>query len=321
MRKPTKPVKTIAEQLEILAKRKVKIRSPKLAARILKYENYYYIINGYKAPFISSTNGEDVYKNGTSFDEIVALYTFDRRLREILLPELLRIEHSIKASIIDVFSRRHGENHTSYLRPESFNSQAFSNFRRTNALIFDLLHLIEREQKRHDAIAHYMESYGYVPLWVLSKVMTFGKINSFYGCMLREDKDEVAASFGLGAGDFKSLVDCLATFRNKCAHGERVYCHVKDQKKPRPINSLAIHSRLALPHNAKGYKYGTQDILALLVAMKYFSQSDRYQRLIHKIDFALNKKLAHRLHSISVEDIMQIMGLVGDWQQLAGMEK
>lgn len=317
MNKSDKLYKTIDEQLNILEKRKITIKNRSLAKKILSYENYYYVINGYKAPFISSTNPEDCYKAGTSFYEIVALYSFDRKLREILFPNLLRIEHCIKSVIIDVFSSRHGHDHTSYLRPDSFNSLDFINFKRTNSMIFDLLKLIDREKNRHNAIAHYMNDYGYVPLWVLSKVMTFGKINSFYACMKKDEKEEVASRFNLNAADYKSLVDYLAVFRNKCAHGERVYCHIKDQKKPSPIRSLPLHQTLDIPRNRKGYKYGTQDILALLIAIKYFSQPDRYTHLIQHVDYALNQKLAQRLHSISCEDIRKIMGLVGNWQQLA----
>ena len=312
--------KTIDEQMDILKSRKVIIEKEAFARKVLAYENYYYVINGYKSPFIASTNSGDSYKSGTTFREIVALYSFDRRLREILFPNLLRIEHSIKSVIIDVFSSQHGHDHTSYLRPDSFNSADFVNFKRTNTLIFDLLKLIDREKRRHNAIAHYINGYGYVPLWVLTKVMTFGKINSFYGCMKKEEKEIVASRFGLNATDYKSLVDFIAVFRNKCAHGERVYCHIKDQKRPSPIRSLPLHEALGIPKNAKGYKYGTQDILALLIAMKYFSQPDRYNRLINKVNYALNKKLASRLHTIPSEDIRNIMGLVGNWQKLAELK-
>lgn len=268
-------------------------------------------------PFISSTNGEDSYKPGTTFNEIVALYSFDRRLREILLPELLRIEHSVKAIIIDIFSQNHGEDHTVYLRPESFNVVGFSNFKRVNALIFDLLKLIDKQRNRHNAVQHYMNKYGSVPLWVLSKVMTFGRINSFYGCMCKEDKEKVAAAFHLSPADFKSLIDFIAIFRNKCAHGERIYCHIKDQKRPSPIHNMPLHSLLSIPKNHKGYKYGTQDILALLIAMKYFLQSTRYKNLIRRIDYALNQKLNYRLKTISCNEIRKIMGLQENWQQLA----
>ncbi|MDD6134946.1 MAG: Abi family protein [Selenomonas montiformis] len=318
--KLNKPYKTIDEQIEILKKRKIVISRKRFARKVLTYENYYYVINGYKEPFIDSTNGEDVYKKGTSFNEIVALYTFDRRIREILMPELLRVEHSIKAKIIDVFSKHHGEDHTQYLRVESFNAHDFNNFKRTNKLIFDLLKLIDKQQKTHNAVQHYMEKYGSVPLWVLSKVMTFGKINSFYACMNKDDKNEVAEAFGLDPVHFKSLVDYMAVFRNKCAHGERIYCHVKDQKRPSPIKELPIHDRLDVPKNDKGYKYGTKDILALLISMKYFLQADRYCKLIKKIDYALNYKLARRIHTIPCDDIRKVMGLVNDWQRIGKTE-
>jgi hypothetical protein len=313
-----KPYKTIDEQLAILRARNVQIPRKSFARRVLTYENYYYVINGYKAPFIASTQPDDTYKPGTTFNEIFALYSFDRRLREILFPELLRIEHSVKSIIIDVFSKYHGHDHTSYLRPDSFNTTTFDNFKRANALIFDLLKLIDKQRTRHGALTHYMTKYQFVPIWVLSKVMTFGKINSFYGCMLLKDKTEVAAAFQLQPGQFKSLVDFITIFRNKCAHGERIYCHLKDQKKPSPIPVLPLHTKLSIHNNKKGYKHGTQDILALLIAMKYFLQPGRYSRLIGRVDYALNTKLSRRLRTIPCSDIQEVMGLLDsyDWARI-----
>lgn len=253
---------------------------------------------------------------GTLFYEIVALYTFDRRLREIILPDLLRIEHVIKSHIINVFSAKHGNNHTSYLRPESFNSKDFINFKRVNSLIFDLIKIIDKQSKTHEAIAHYHNTYGFVPLWVLAKVMTFGKINSFYGIMLMEEKIQVARKFNLNPKIFKSLIDYLAKFRNKCAHGERIYSSSKDNFKPKPIPELPLHKALSIPHNRKGYKYGTTDILALLMAMKPFMQGARFSHLISRIDFALNKKLKQRLNEQSFDYVINTMGLADDWIKL-----
>lgn len=316
-----KPYKTVDEQIAILESRKMMIPDKGFARTVLTYENYYYVINGYKAPFISSTAPDDTYKDGTTFDELFALYSFDRKLREILFPDLLRIEHSVKAKIIDVFSSHHGHDHTSYLHPDSFNTNGFENFRRTNSLIFDMLKLIDKQRKVHDAVKHYMDSYNSVPLWVLSKVMTFGKLNSFFACMLKQDKDEVASAFNISAYDFKSLVDLIAIFRNKCAHSERIYCHIKDQARPRPIHTLPIHQKLNIPSNSKGYKYGTQDVLALLIAMKYFLQRDRYRHLIEHVSYALNQKLALRLQPVPYNIIKDTMGLIGNWEELSTIDK
>jgi abortive infection bacteriophage resistance protein len=290
----------------------------------LYYENYYYVINGYKDIFISSTLPSEAYRPGTTFKEILALYTFDRKLREMLLPELLRIEHTIKSSIIYAFSQAHGYKHTSYLRTESFNCSGYTNFKRTNSLIFDLLKTIDKYKYKHSAIKHYMEKYGYVPLWVLSKVMTFGKINSFYACMLKEEKEAVARSFGLSANVFQSLIYLLADFRNICAHGERVYCYAKDKDKEKRIYvipQLPYHNMLSIPKSNKGYKYGTHDVLALLIAMKYFLQPDRYSKLIRQINYALHQKLQHRLHSVSISAVENLMGLNGTWIDLGTMSK
>lgn len=313
-----KPYISIAEQISLLESRNIIVTNYKFAHRVLEYENYYCVINGYKSPFITSTN-PDVYKTGTLFNEIVALYTFDRRLREIIFPELLRIEHVIKSQIINVFSAYHGNNHMSYLRPESFNSKNFENFKRVNGLIFDLIKTIEVQSKKHEAIAHYHNAYGFVPLWVLSKIMTFGKVNSFYGIMLNKEKEQVASKFGLTPKVLKSLIDYLARFRNKCAHGERLYASSRDAFKPRPIPELPSHKELSIPHNQKGYKYGTTDILALLLAMKPFLQNARFSHLVGKVDYALNQKLRRRINKESFDYVANTMGLIGDWKKIKDM--
>lgn len=312
-----KPFKPNKDLISLLISRNLEVPKPAFATRMLDYENYYYVINGYKKLFINSTVPNDSYKPGSSFSEIVALYTFDRRLREILLTELLRVEHVIKSRIVYVFSESHGHNHTAYLRPESFNVNGFTNFKRTNSMIFDMLKLIDKQQKIHGAVKHYMDKYGYVPLWVLSKVMTFGKLNSFYACMLEEEKTKVAASFNLNSKNFKNLIDFLANLRNKCAHGERIYCHSKDTPKPRPIPALREHTLLKIPKNSSGHiYYGTHDILALLIALKYFVSPLIYDRLLKRIDFALHEKLKKRLHSIDITEVKRIMGLNCDWLKL-----
>lgn len=302
------------ELVNLLVSRNMNVLNKSWAAKILDYENYYCVVNGYNKIFITSTVPEDYYRDGTTFNELLALYTFDRTIREKLLTELLRVEHIVKSRIVAVFSKYHGHDHTSYLRPENFNSVSFENFKRTNSMIFDMLKLIDSKKNRHGAIKHYMDKYGYVPLWVLSKVMTFGKSNSFYACMKFEEKEEIASTFGLNPKEFKSLIDFMADIRNKCAHGERVYCYSKDLPMPRPISRLKEHSLLEIPEGKSGYMhFGKCDILASLIALRYFVAPTRYNHLLDKIDRALHKKLAKRLKSVDVSVVEKIMGLNCNW--------
>lgn len=305
------------ELINLLIARNMTVANKAFAAKILNYENYYYLINGYNKIFITSTSPEDFYRNGTTFNELLALYSFDRTLRETLLIELLRVEHIVKSRIIKVFSSYHGHDHTAYLRPENFNSISFENFKRTNSMIFDMLKLIDSKKKSHGSVKHYIDKYGYIPLWVLSKVMTFGKLNSFYSCLNLEEKAEIATYFHLTPKEFKGVIDFIANLRNKCAHGERIYCHAKDIPVPRPIPHLKEHDMLCIPKNQSGYKhYGSQDILALLIALRYFLPFNRYNNLLTKIDYILHKKLAKRLVSVNVKAVENIMGLNCDWLKL-----
>ena len=317
MVKIDKIFKTNEELVDVLERRNMIVQNKKWATRILDYENYYCVINGYKNIFVTSTNPEDTYRDGTNFNELVGLYTFDRLLREKLLTELLRVEHIVKSRIVYVFSKYHGHEHTAYLRHENFNSSGFENFKRVNYLIYDMLKLVDPKKARNGAIKHYIKNYNYIPLWVLSKEMTFGKLNSFYACMNLEEKEEVAASFGLNAKEFKSVIDFMADVRNKCAHGERIYCYSRDLPKPRPIICLKEHEFLVIPKTDAGYmNYGRNDILALLISLRYFVASDRYNHLLDKIDRALHKKLEKRLKSVNISVVENIMGLNCDWLAL-----
>jgi len=87
--------KTYRQLITILRNRGVMIKKGSVASRaidILEKENYYNVVNGYKKLFIDSpatTATPELYKTGVTFDEIYALYLFDRDLRHIYLKYLL----------------------------------------------------------------------------------------------------------------------------------------------------------------------------------------------------------------------------------------
>ena len=89
--------------------------------RILESENYYNVINGYKDFFLASKSTSttvETYIAGTTFDEIYALYCFDRNVRNIYLRFLLKAENKFKTVVSHEFSRLYG--HNNYLKLEIF---------------------------------------------------------------------------------------------------------------------------------------------------------------------------------------------------------
>lgn len=88
-----KPFKTYGEQLKILESRGLLLDDPYTASSILQRENNYQLINVYKDLFSWPTGlneSAERFKSNTSFEEIDNLYTFDRHLRSIPLPHLLK---------------------------------------------------------------------------------------------------------------------------------------------------------------------------------------------------------------------------------------
>ena len=67
--------------------------------RILERGNYYNVILASKA----TATADEVYKTGTTFDEVYALYNFDRELRNIYLKYLLKLENTFKTVIAHDF--------------------------------------------------------------------------------------------------------------------------------------------------------------------------------------------------------------------------
>jgi abortive infection bacteriophage resistance protein len=83
-----KPFLTIEQQIHMLREdKRLLIADEDFAAECLKSIGYFALIGGYKAPFKDLTTG--LYKTGTRFEDIFALYEFDENLRELFLRETL----------------------------------------------------------------------------------------------------------------------------------------------------------------------------------------------------------------------------------------
>ena len=126
-----KSYKSYRQQLNILRSRGMVIGKGSQGSRvmrILERENYYNVINGYKELFLASkatATTEEVYKTGTTFDEVYALYNFDRELRNIYMKYLLKLENTFKTVISHEFSAKYG--HDNYLKIDNFDNSTEHN--------------------------------------------------------------------------------------------------------------------------------------------------------------------------------------------------
>ncbi|MGD9826708.1 Abi family protein [Desulfobacter sp.] len=95
--KYTKPPLTIDDQINLLTSRGMTIPDPARTARYLSHISYFRL-RGYWIPFEKEDNGKDHhFKAGTSFENVLDLYIFDRKFRLLILEAIERVEVSLRA--------------------------------------------------------------------------------------------------------------------------------------------------------------------------------------------------------------------------------
>lgn len=314
-----KVYKSYRQQINILRSRGMVIGKGSQGSRvihILERENYYNVINGYKDLFLDSRatpTTDEVYKKGTTFDEVYALYNFDRELRNIYLKYLLKIENTFKTVIAHEFSKKYG--HDNYLKIENFDNSNEQKISNAIKLIGDIQQEIARQMsKHHQVVTHYMTEHGYIPLWVLVNVLTFGKIEKFYKNMKPADKTAVSRQFNLQPDEFGKFMHMLALARNKCAHDERFF----DIKFRESIHTRGIRNfnLLGIVRAADGsYTYGTNDAYAIAIMFALLLSKTDLKDFISQIRNSF-RKLQKQLKTISSTEIMSIMGFDSNWANL-----
>lgn len=216
-----KEFKTIDEQIELLQNRNLHIENEDIAKEILLNNNYYYLINGYKDLFLNKNSKKEKFNNGTTLEEIYSLYEFDRKIRIIFLEYILLIERKIDTYIAYEFSKNYG--HKNYLIPKNFN-----NLNKNKELILKFINDINLEishqyKNANKMIMHYLDTYKYIPLWVLIRILSFGKVSKFYSFMKQKEQNNISRKFNIQSESLKVYLINLGNVRNICAHGEKLY--------------------------------------------------------------------------------------------------
>ncbi len=306
---------TYNDQILLLINRGVVISSDAdkaFATEVLQKVGYYGLINGYKAPFIDngqSTNNNEVYKAGTTIQEIYALYEFDRTLREIFMSFILKVETRVKSLISYYFSEAYG--HDNYLLYNNFDTSA----KNANLHIPELIAEVNRQiasRTKDPCISHYLNTYGYIPLWVLNNILTFGTISKFYSLMKITEKTKVSREFKIQPHDMENFLIYLSAVRNFCAHGNRLFCYRSGR---RALNDTKYHSNLNIPKNHAQYVLGKCDLFATVIALRILLSNNDYSRLKNKLRKSICR-VSKQLKTLHEDEILAAMGFPSNWTNL-----
>lgn len=303
-----KNFKTIDEQLEILKTKGLIIEDEEETKEILLRENYFFI-NGYRILLMNSYR-DKTFVPGATFRELYSIFLFDRYFRNILFKNMMIIENQLKSVISYQLSKKYGYHDKDYLNPKNF-TQDKTKSRRVRDLIEKMKRQIRVNGAHHMATMHYMNNYGYIPLWVLVKVLSFGIVCELYTILKPEDQLAVADIFNTTPEYLENFLPILANYRNLCAHEDVVYEH----RTEKTIFNTIYHEKLEIPRMDDEYIYGKDDILALLIILKYLLRKEDFRLLMKEIEYEI-EKLDGRIDSIPIEKIMDRMGLPSNYMDL-----
>ena len=180
-----KDFRTIDEQVEILQKKGLIVEDIDEAKEVLLRENYFFL-NGYRHLFMVSEKNRTFIK-GSTFRELYSLFLFDRYFRNIIFKNVLVIENQLKSILSYQLSKKYGYKEKDYLNPKNFTND-HDKKRRVKDVLEKMKRQIRINSLHHNATAHYANSYGYIPLWVLVKVLSFGIVCELYTILKKEDK-------------------------------------------------------------------------------------------------------------------------------------
>jgi len=308
-----KQFKNLDEQLEIFKYKGLKINDEEYAKNVLLRENYFFI-SGYRHLFIDPENPK-FYIEGTTFEELYSLFLFDRQFRNIIFKNLLIVENNAKSIISYQLSKKYGYKENDYLRPNNFDMSPEKS-RQVNDLIKKMKRQVRVNGSQHSATRHYISNYGYIPLWVLVKVLSFGIISEFYSILKMDDRIAISKIYNIDVEVLTNYLSILANYRNVCAHEDILF----ENKTQRSIENTVYHVLLGIKKEDGEYVTGKNDLFALIIILRQMLSNEDVKNLILEIDRAL-ENLKLNLHSIPVEKVLDRMGFAHNWKEIANIEK
>lgn len=276
---PNKKQMSFEEMISLLKERGLVFDDEKKVINYLKHIGYYRL-SGYAIPFFTDEKRNN-FMNETTFDNILNIYIFDRKLRVLILEAIERIEVSLRAVIVDCLSQ-HFE--------DPFFYSNYNNFAKGSHLELSLfLTKITSQIKTSDETYNkaFNSKFGHVAYpyaWIAFQNLTFGALVTFIRKICgRDERLIVAKRFGFDNLQlFESWILSIHTLRNLCAHHARCWNREFRVVPQIPENFLERITRF-VDYNDPILYFADYKDLKRLIKQKTFAPSVKLRTLLNKI--------------------------------------
>lgn len=168
----------------------------------------------------------DNFVEGTTFKEATDLYTFDSRLRLIMLDALERIEVSLRTDVALTLGAKDPKAH----RDLAFLGSQFARTKVSNGPTQHRLWLQKLDNRFLDSkdqfAEHFRSKYpsDNMPIWIAVELLDFGPLSHLIGGLKYADAAAIGSHYGnIKPKQLTSWAHSLSFTRNVCAHHSRLW--------------------------------------------------------------------------------------------------
>ena len=184
---------------------------------------------------------------------------------------------------------------------------------------YDVLNKVRRQirvnGRKHTATFHYIENYGYIPLWILVKVLSFGLMAEFYDILKYDDKLKISNFYKISPEELSTYLSLLSNFRNVCAHEDILY----DHRTQRVIPDCRFHEALGILKDEDGYIYGKNDLFSLVIMLKVMLRKEDFDVMVEEIKREVHTLDVH-INVVPLDTILNRLGFPNNWYDIKDVE-
>ncbi|MBK7882892.1 MAG: Abi family protein [Chitinophagaceae bacterium] len=220
------------DQLQQLKNRGLIVNNENKALHLLESISYYRL-SGYWYPLLQDKKKHQ-FKPEANFDTAFSLYCFDRKLRQLVISELEKIEIGVRAKMIYVLSHQYG---CFWFKDAHLFKDPVKHA--------NTLGKIGEEYRRSDEefINAFRNKYSdpLPPSWMIMEITSFGTLSILYKNLKPgREKRAIANYFGLADSVFETWLHSIVYLRNICAHHSRLWNRAMSIRPQIPQNPRKI---------------------------------------------------------------------------------
>ena len=276
--------KTIENQINLLKSKGLKFKNEELARNKILRENYYFITKGYEKIFLDLKKTNNTYEDDTYFEELYAIYNFDKEFKNLLFDYINIIEINIKSIIAYEYLEKYGE--VNILDEKNLNNDYNSSLKLIN-LKRQIEENIKKTSKYDKNLKEYIKDNGYLKPLVIVKYFMFGNIITLYSILKDEDKKKIAKYFKQNDYVLEKQLRLLNIIRNICAHGDILF----------------------------NFKDGKNNIYNVMIILKKLLDEDDFYNMFIRIENLLIC-VKNEIDELSYNNLLEMMGFPDNYKKL-----